>query len=245
MTNPQMGRADLHIHTNASDGKASIKELLNFVASNRRQLNAIAITDHDTLDASLWAYERNSFYPFDIIPGVEVSARGSHILALWVTEPIPQNMNIADTVSAIHERGGIAILAHPFHPYMTCHYAQELRNLRHPKALIHTGIDALEVHNAGIGGLGFNWLARQLARTIGMAVTGGSDAHTLGAISTGETWFKGSTASDLRSALKNKTTLAKGTPWSITDYVGYLKHEHKRKETIYSEITNSSTIANP
>lgn len=245
MTKATMGRADLHIHTNASDGKASVKELLNFVTNKRPHLTAIAITDHDILDASLWAYERNSFYPFDIIPGVEVSARGCHILALWVTNSIPQNMDIADTVAAIHELGGVAIMAHPLHPYMPCHYAQEFRNLRHPRALLNTGIDALEVHNAGIGGLGFNWLARQLARTIGLAVTGGSDAHTLGAISKGETWFKGSTGADLRSALKNKTTLAKGTPWSITDYVGYLKHEHKRKETIYSEITNSSTTANP
>ncbi len=83
MTNPIMGRADLHIHTTASDGKASVKELLNFIANQRPHLNAIAITDHDILDASLWAYERNSFYPFDIIPGVEVSAQGCHILALW------------------------------------------------------------------------------------------------------------------------------------------------------------------
>lgn len=245
MTNPEMGRADIHMHTTASDGKASVKDLLNFVATKRRHLSAIAITDHDTLDASLWAYERKDMYPFDIIPGVEVSAQGCHVLALWVTSPIPQDMDLEDTVTAIHELDGIAILAHPFHPYMTCHYRQELRNLIHPKALVGVGLDALEVHNAGIGGLGFNWLARQLARTIGLAITGGSDAHTLGAISKGETLFHGSTGEDLCFALKNKTTLAKGTPWSITDYVGYLKHERERKAMTFSDVTNSSTIASP
>lgn len=44
MTNPEMGRADIHMHTTASDGKASVKDLLNFVATKRRHLSAIAIT---------------------------------------------------------------------------------------------------------------------------------------------------------------------------------------------------------
>ncbi|MEL6526409.1 MAG: hypothetical protein AAFQ07_11945, partial [Chloroflexota bacterium] len=52
------GRADLHMHTDASDGRPSVSELLNFVRKHRPHLSAIAITDHDTLDASLWAYER-------------------------------------------------------------------------------------------------------------------------------------------------------------------------------------------
>lgn len=244
MQQPIMGRADLHIHTDASDGKATVKELLSFVTTQRPHLNTIAITDHDTLDASLWAYERKDLYPFDIIPGLEVSTCEGHILALWVTEPIKANMDLADTVIAIHELGGLAILAHPVHPFMPCHFKQEFRSLIKPQGLLDIGIDALEVHNAGIAGLGFNWLARQLARTIGVAITGGSDAHTLGAISTGETWYKGSNAQDLYTALKNKTTLAKGTLWSITDYVGYFKHEHKRKAMMFSDVTNSSTIAN-
>ncbi len=245
MTSPKMGRADLHMHTSASDGQPSVKELLNFVAKHRPHLNAIAITDHDKLDASLWAYERRHFYPFDIIPGVEVSCYSGHMLALWVTDPIPQGMNFTETAAAIHDAGGLAILAHPFHPFMYCHLKQELRTLRHPNGLIGMGIDALEIHNAGIARTGFNWLARQIARTIGIAVTGGSDAHTVGAIGTGETHFMGHSAADLRNALIEKTTIAKGTPWSITDYVGYLKHEHKRKAMISSEITNSSTVISP
>ena len=48
-----MGQAGLHMHTNASDGKPTVTELLDFVAQYRPYLSAIALTDHDNLAASL------------------------------------------------------------------------------------------------------------------------------------------------------------------------------------------------
>jgi predicted metal-dependent phosphoesterase TrpH len=243
MSEIPLGRADLHIHTTASDGAASILEVMNFIAQ-RRKLNVIAITDHDTLDASLWAYERKHLYPFDIIPAVEVSSCDGHVLALWVTNPIKRDMDLADTVAAIHEAGGFAVLAHPFHPYIKHHARQALRHFKQPESLLEIGIDALEVHNSGIAGTGFNWLATQIARRIGISVTGGSDAHTLGAIGTGETIFAGNSAEDLRHALMTKSTEAKGRAWSITDYVGYLKHEKQRKAMMSSETIESLPLTN-
>jgi predicted metal-dependent phosphoesterase TrpH len=81
------------MHTTASDGLSSVQELLNDVA-RRGHLNVIAITDHDTLDASLWAYEQNQRYAFDIVPGVEVSSQEGHVLALWVTHPVPMGLSL-------------------------------------------------------------------------------------------------------------------------------------------------------
>ena len=112
---PYHGTADLHVHTTASDGISPVDDLLDYIAIYRPNLDVIAITDHDTLDASLRAYENRQHYPFDIVPGVEVSSRAGHILALWVTTPIRRDMDLADTVAAIHEAGGLAVLAHPFH----------------------------------------------------------------------------------------------------------------------------------
>lgn len=238
MSQVHIGRADLHMHTTASDGVATVTELLNFVAQNRK-LDVIAITDHDNLDASLWAYERRHFYPFDIIPAVEVSSCEGHILALWVTKPIKRDMDLVDTIAAIHEQGGLAVLAHPFHPFITKHSKAALRHLKNPQVLLEIGVDALEVHNSGIAGTGFNWIAAQIARRIGIAVTAGSDAHTLGAIGTGQTLFEGRSAEDLRHALNKTSTIAKGQAWSITDYVGYLRHEHQRKGMTSSGITKS------
>lgn len=238
MNKAPFGRADLHIHTDASDGVASVTEVLNFVAKQGK-LNAIAITDHDTLDASLWAYERQHLYPFAIIPAVEVSCYDGHMLGLWVTKPIKHNLSLAETAAAIHEQGGLAILAHPFHPYIRKHSQAALRHFKRPEGLLEAGIDGLETHNSGIAGTGFNWIAAQIARKLGLAATAGSDAHTLGAIGTGETLFAGESVEDLRHALINRRTKAKGQAWSITDYADYLKHERQAKARKSSGIIKS------
>ncbi|MDX1640874.1 MAG: PHP domain-containing protein, partial [Balneolaceae bacterium] len=41
-----MGKADLHIHTNASDGDLSPEDLIKKV-SQKKDLATISITDHD------------------------------------------------------------------------------------------------------------------------------------------------------------------------------------------------------
>lgn len=238
------GRADLHMHTNASDGMPTVHALLDFVAKHRTDLQAIAITDHDTLDSSLYALEHQHLYPFEIIPGVEVSSTDGHILALWVTTPIPARLNLVETVQAIHEAGGLAVLAHPVHPLLKKYRAQGVRNIRNPEVLVEAQLDAIEVHNAGIGGSGFNWIARWIANKINLPITGGSDAHTLGAIGTGVTVFPGTSAADLRSAFETKTTFARGTSWRITDYVKYAKHNRRRKAMISLANMNSSAPQN-
>ena len=48
----RLGRADLHIHTLASDGTAGVVEILDHVERNT-ELDVIAITDHERIDAAL------------------------------------------------------------------------------------------------------------------------------------------------------------------------------------------------
>jgi len=237
------GYADLHMHTTASDGKPTVTELLSFVAVRRPHLSVIAITDHDNLDASLWAYEQRDRYPFDIVPGLEVSSCAGHVLALWVTQMIPSGLDLTETVAAIHEAGGLAVLAHPFHVEIEVSRRNALRYWRNPTVLEESGIDAIEVYNAGVVTPGSNWTARQLLNRIDVARTGSSDAHTLGAIGSGVTRFPGSTAIDLRNALCQRLTKSEGNTWSISEYVGYLRHATQRKAMIYSVSTNSSNQA--
>jgi predicted metal-dependent phosphoesterase TrpH len=124
MNNTQrLGRADVHMHTSASDGLPSVRELLDYVAQ-RGHLDVIAITDHDVLDASLEAYEQRQRYPFDIIPGVEVTSAEGHVLGLWVTCPIPMGMSLAETTAAIHEQGGNRDSSAPFS--CTCRYSHSI-----------------------------------------------------------------------------------------------------------------------
>lgn len=218
-----IGQADLHMHTTASDGLASVEAVLDHVARQQR-LDVIAITDHDTLDASLWAYERRTRYPFDIVPGVEVTSAGGHVLALWVTQPIPKGLSLMETVAAIHEAGGLAVLAHPFHVQMG---AVILRSaplyLRRPRLLAEWGFDGVEVYNAGVLTPGSNLTARRVAHRAGLAMLGSSDAHTPGAIGAAVTRFYGRSADDLRAALCARCTQAVGSPWPLAEYAAYTR----------------------
>jgi predicted metal-dependent phosphoesterase TrpH len=67
-----MGKADLHIHSTASDGKLTPADVV--LEAARRGLSFIALTDHDNVDgiASAQATAR-AFPQLKVIPGVEIS----------------------------------------------------------------------------------------------------------------------------------------------------------------------------
>ena len=226
-----LGRADIHMHTTASDGFYSVQQVLDHIA-RLGALDVVAITDHDVLDASLWAYANRTRYPFDIVPGVEISSAEGHVLGLWITQPVPRGLSLAETAAAVHELGGLAVLAHPFELLISP--AASLRYLRTPAVLLQAGVDALEVHNASTPTPGNNWLARRIAATLSLAVTGGSDAHTLGGIGAGMTRFPGRSAANLRAALLAGETSAEGTAWPITDYLRHLHGSTRRKLSAFS-----------
>lgn len=219
LSKPMIGRADIHIHTTASDGFDSVQDILDYTAA-LGTLDVVAITDHDVLDASLWAYEHRARYPFEIIPGVEVSTAEGHMLALWVQKPIPMGMSLAETAAAIHEQDGIAILAHPFE--LTITFKVFMHYLQQPASLLSTGIDAIEVYNAASPTPASNPLARRLAEQIKLPMTGGSDAHSLGGIGCGITRFNGRTADELRRAITATQTDGEGHWWPLREYLRYI-----------------------
>lgn len=78
-------KPDLHMHTTASDGVLSPRELVDFAVS--RGVTMMAITDHDTFDGvdSL----REMALPIPVITGVELSIadmKGLHLLGYGLTE---------------------------------------------------------------------------------------------------------------------------------------------------------------
>jgi hypothetical protein len=77
---------DLHIHTNASDGTSTADEVLR--RSQRADLAAFAITDHDTLDGYYQIRNLVDGDRLELVPAVELSGylKGSdiHILGYFV-----------------------------------------------------------------------------------------------------------------------------------------------------------------
>ncbi|PJF41232.1 MAG: phosphotransferase [Chloroflexi bacterium] len=211
-----LGRADLHIHTTASDGLPTPQQVLDDVA-RRGNLDVIAITDHDTLDASLWAFEQRDEYPFDIVPGMEITSAGGHVLAWWIHEPIPGGLPLEETVAAIHAQGGIAVLAHPFEFVLVAPSAA--RYFHKPHLIRDAGVDAIEVYNAGVLTPGANRYARRIATDLKMPVVGNSDGHILEVIGQGVTCFRGRSAAELRHAIETGRTVAAGSHYPLKMYL--------------------------
>jgi predicted metal-dependent phosphoesterase TrpH len=206
----RLGRADLHIHTLASDGTSGIEEILAR-AVDVAGLDVIAITDHERIDAALAAraVARARDLPLEVVVGEEVTTRGGHLLALFIEEPIRPLRSLRSTISAIHEQGGLAIPAHPLVPYPLCAQAFALRRLlADPDPAVHP--DGLETFNPTA--LGRPWHGRvvRFADEHGLAAVGSSDAHAAGAVGTGHTSFPGRSAEDLRQAILGRLTHAHG-----------------------------------
>ena len=85
----RLGRADHHIHTQASDGIDSIATILDHVERST-DLDVIAITDHERIDAAVAArtMARELGHRAEIIVGEEVSTLGGHLLGLFLTERV-------------------------------------------------------------------------------------------------------------------------------------------------------------
>ncbi len=190
-------KADLHIHSDHSDGLATIPEIMEHVAT-RTDLKVIAITDHNTIEGALFAQSLSDVYGVEVVVGEEVSSRSGHIIGLWLQEAVPPGLSAAETVAAIQEQGGIAVIAHPFANRAFGPFGLESVG----SAIREVAFHALEVYNSSPYLVHANRLAaKAFAGGQGIAATGGSDAHVLQAIGKGYTLFRGTTASDLRKSI--------------------------------------------
>ncbi|NTU71557.1 MAG: CehA/McbA family metallohydrolase [Coriobacteriia bacterium] len=201
-------KADIHIHSNHSDGLASVPQIMDYVQS-KTDLGVIAITDHNTLEGARYARSMADYYDFDVVVGEEVSSRQGHILGLFIEEEVRPGMSASDTVRAIEEQGGIAVIAHPFSAKGV--FGPGGRNM-FTAAANEWAFHAFEVYNS----LPFLvWANSMAAKTLaggrGVAATGGSDAHVLEAVGRGYTLFRGESGEDLRASILNLETRAEAS----------------------------------
>src|SRR4051812_25127415 len=101
----QISKADLHIHTTASDGAATVPQLLEYVA-RATDLRVIAITDHDSIAGAKEAARVARQLGVEVIGGKEVSPADGHLLALFIDTLLPPRRPAAETIAAIHAQGG-------------------------------------------------------------------------------------------------------------------------------------------
>lgn len=220
----RQGLADLHMHTNYSDGTGSVEDVLTF-AQRHTSLDVIAITDHDTIEGALRARDlaAKRDYRFEVIVGEEISTREGHLLALFLDKPVAPDQSIERSIELVHAQGGLAVVAHPFNRVFRHSVQRSVMNrlLRQPE--VHP--DGIETLNGSFAGIGSSRIAMTLARTVyPWAETGGSDAHTPTAVGCARTIFRGSTTAELRKSLLRRETAPMGTYWQARDYVAFVSH---------------------
>ena len=200
-----MGLADLHIHSIWShDGTATISAILKY-ATSYKKLNVIAITDHDKIGGALEAVDLAPKYNIDVIPGIEISTKDGHLLALFVEQAVPPGLSLAETVARVGDLGGVCIAAHPSKSSSFSLSPEAIANARTNPDIAKILVGVETVNSSLIVKRSFS-TAENIAVLQEMARVGNSDAHTLSMIGTAATIFPGRTASDLRLALLRRET---------------------------------------
>jgi len=217
------GRADLHVHTLASDGVSSIAEILDH-AEDRLGLDVIAITDHERIDAAVAAREmaRRRGLRVEVIVGEEITTRGGHLVGLFLRRRIPPWGSMRDSVARVHEQGGIAIVAHPLVPYPLCASGRTIRRLFDQADPVYHP-DAIEAFNPTTAGTRWSRNVPAFIAEVGVAAVAGSDAHRASAVGQALTRFDGTSADELRAAIETGATGWEGDGYTLRTQLGMFR----------------------
>ncbi len=197
-------KIDLHLHTYYSeDATITLKEVVH--CAKKRGLDGVAVTDHDAIKGALRLAKQKNFI---IIPGIEVTSRHGHVLALNVTEAVEPKLGLPETVEETHRLGGIAVIAHPAAVLKT--------GLGHTIISSASNLDAVEVINtAAFPFFLTTYLSRRLALRLELPQTAGSDAHYPDEIGTAYTVIDAdSNLDDIIEAIRKGRTIPFGKPIS-------------------------------
>ncbi|HKW28986.1 MAG TPA: PHP domain-containing protein, partial [Verrucomicrobiae bacterium] len=140
---PQMLLCDFHIHSNYSDGKLSVPEIVDFYGE--RGFDCICITDHladpsrllgklsELANCTLGQEQIGEYfaviererqrawrrYQMLVLTGIEFNKDGytrktsAHLLGIDLKAPVDPSLDIPEIIEKIHEQGALAVASHP------------------------------------------------------------------------------------------------------------------------------------
>lgn len=163
---------DFHIHSKFSyDSLLSPKRIVRI--AEKRGLDGIAITDHNTIKGALEASKlNNSMY---VIIGSEIKTEKGEVIGLFLNEEITSK-HFDDVVDEIKSQDGIVVLPHPY---------KKNRDISND---LLRKVDLIETLNGRLSSES-NHKAQTLAKNKGMPIIGGSDAHISKSIGSVKTIF--------------------------------------------------------
>ncbi|MCX8188814.1 MAG: PHP domain-containing protein [Nitrososphaeria archaeon] len=153
-------RIDFHVHSeNSRDALGSLQEISYF--ARKREINAVAIADHDTFSLEE-VVEVNGVY---FIPAIELRTFVGHVVCLLPKKRFNPKAAYHDPIEIIHKVEGYAIWAHPFDRVF----------FKKIKTVVP---DAIEVYNsASFPFKSSSSKAFLLAHELNVPMVAGSDAH--------------------------------------------------------------------
>lgn len=159
---------DLHSHTLwSTDCIMSFEQII--ALCQRRGVDKIAITDHNTADGAL---AMQKIAPDLVIAGEEIATTQGELLGYFMRETIPPMLTPHETIRRLRDQGAVISVSHPL---------DRLRkgawNEADLRAIIDQ-VDAIEIFNARCLFPEDNEKALAFAVEHGVAGTVGSDAHT-------------------------------------------------------------------
>jgi len=188
-------KINLHIHSTYSDGTVDFDELIK--QAKEKEMKYIAITDHNCIlghkntkfqndSILIKGVEFDCFYKMSLlhILGYGIDIENEKINALCAKNEAEQKNDLIrlfksrhpkTVIEAIHDAGGIAVLAHP-----CCCNVFNLDNF--VSHLIKLGLDGIETYYPydrfrGIIKFSSRQLPFKLAQKYNLIQTGGSDEH--------------------------------------------------------------------
>jgi predicted metal-dependent phosphoesterase TrpH len=165
-------RADFHSHSNYSrDSVVNPRAFVDTLV--RKGVNCIAVTDHNEIEGA-FVIERLALESgaLKVLIGEEVKTSEGEIIGLFLKEWVPRDLTPEETIRAIHEQGGLAIVPHPYDVFR--------RSVIRKDALerIKSDVDAIEGFNCRNILSQHDAKARDLARSVAKPMTLGTDAHS-------------------------------------------------------------------
>jgi predicted metal-dependent phosphoesterase TrpH len=167
-------RADFHSHSNYS--RDSVIGPDAFVDTCvRKGVTCIAVTDHNEIEGAFviqkLAAERAAG-KLKVVIGEEVKTAEGEIIGLFLKDLVPRGMSPEETVDAIHEQGGLAVIPHPYDIFR--------RSVLTDEAIerVKTKVDAIEGFNCRNILSRHDQKARDKAAEVDKPTTLGTDSHS-------------------------------------------------------------------
>lgn len=221
-------RADLHLHSNLSDGADSPQDLV--IEAQRCGLRVMAITDHDTLSGAFQAKrfaDQNPQLQVEVLLGYELTTKRGHLLVFFpdpedVLDPkdlskIPPHLAVLET-RAHH---GLTIIPHPGYWINSFrfgdpifYYAQGVE-VHNGAAQSLKSIPAVYIPDAKV--------AQVTSRYARLALIGGSDAHEKEYLGCMGIRFRGETLNDLVDGIERQTVLPYFVNGHEPNFASYLR----------------------